>query len=111
LIHHFGILHNDCSYQRHEKTQEQRLKERSKFNFQTKNKTKLCDSNKNTKIKNQNIICAGQMWKWIFIMLTYANMNMKITWQGYGGRLCLKLTLNKLKELKGPTPIYTPLGT
>jgi hypothetical protein len=44
-------------------------------------------------------------------MLTYANMNMKRTWQGYGARLCLNLMLNRLKEMKGPTPIYTPLGT
>jgi hypothetical protein len=26
-------------------------------------------------------------------------------------RLCLKLVLNELKEMKGPSPIYTPLGT
>jgi len=55
--------------------------------------------------------CAEQMWKQIFIMLTHANMNMKLTWQGYGARSCLKLVLNKLKEMKGPTPIYSPLGT
>jgi hypothetical protein len=39
------------------------------------------------------------------------NMNMKRIWQGYGARLCLKLVLNKLKEMKGPTSIYTFLGT
>jgi hypothetical protein len=33
------------------------------------------------------------------------------TWQGYGARLCLGLMLNKLKEMKGSTSIYTPLGT
>jgi hypothetical protein len=49
--------------------------------------------------------------KKIFIMLTYANMNMKKTWQGYGERSCLGLVLNKLKEMKGPIPIYAPLGT
>jgi hypothetical protein len=27
--------------------------------------------------------CVKQMWKWIFIMLTYANMNMKRIWQSY----------------------------
>ncbi len=43
-----------------------------------------------------------------FIKLTYANMNMKRTWQGYGVRLCLRLMLNRLKEMKGPTSIYTP---
>jgi hypothetical protein len=30
--------------QGYEKPQEQKLKERSKFDFQTKNKTRLCDS-------------------------------------------------------------------
>ncbi len=40
-------------------------------------------------------------------MLTYVNMNMKKTKQGYGARLYLKLML---KEMKGPTSIYTPLG-
>jgi len=60
---------------------------------------------------NNNIRCAIQMWKRIFIILTYVNMNMKITWQGYDVRLCLKLVLNKLKEMKGLTSIYTPLGT
>jgi hypothetical protein len=54
--------------------------------------------------------CATQTRKWIFIMLTYANMNMKRTWQGYGVRSCLKLLLNKLKEMKSPTSIYTFLG-
>jgi hypothetical protein len=66
---------------------------------------------KNIRSKNKNTRCAWQMWKQIFIMLTYANMNMKRTWQGYDAKLCLKLMLNKLKEMKGPTSIYTPLGT
>jgi hypothetical protein len=44
-------------------------------------------------------------------MLTYANMNMKRTQQNYGARSCLKLMLNKLKEMRGPISIYTPLGT
>jgi hypothetical protein len=51
------------------------------------------------------------MCKQIFIMLTYANMNMERTWQGYDARLCLRMVLNKLKEMKGPTSIYTHLGT
>jgi hypothetical protein len=54
--------------------------------------------------------CARPMWKQIFIMSTYANMNMERTQQNYSARSCLKLMLNKLKEMKGPTPIYTPLG-
>jgi hypothetical protein len=54
--------------------------------------------------------CAKQKWKWIFIMLTCANMKMKRTWQGYDARSCLRLVLNILKEMKGPTFVYTPLG-
>jgi len=59
--------------------------------------------------KNKNMKGAKQMWKWIFIMLTYANI--KITWQHYGARSCLTLVLNKLKEMKGLIFVYTPLGT
>jgi hypothetical protein len=55
--------------------------------------------------------CAKQMWKWIFILLTYVNMNMERTWQGYGARSCLRLVLNKLKEMNGLIFISTPLGT
>ncbi len=44
-------------------------------------------------------------------MLTYVNMNMERTWQGYGVRSSLRLTLNKLKEMIGPIFIYTLLGT
>jgi hypothetical protein len=47
------------------------------------------------------------MWKWIFIIVAHVNMNMKKTWQGYNARLCLRLVLNKLKEMRGPTYIYT----
>ncbi len=35
--------------------------------------------NKNTTILKNNTKCAKQMWKQIFIMLTYANMKMKRT--------------------------------
>jgi hypothetical protein len=38
-------------------------------------------------------------------------MNMKKTWQDYDVRSCLRLMLNRLKEMKGPTSIYIPLGT
>jgi hypothetical protein len=44
-------------------------------------------------------------------MITYANMNMKKTWQSYGARSCLGLMLNKLTKMRGPIPIYTPLET
>jgi hypothetical protein len=55
--------------------------------------------------------CAKQTWKHVFIMLTCANMNRKNTWQGYDARSCLGLLLNRLKEMRGPILIYTPLGT
>jgi hypothetical protein len=75
------------------------------------NKTRLCDWKiKNIRIKNKNTRCAKQMWKRIIIMLTYANMNMKRTWQGYGARLCLRLMLNRLKKMRGPTSILYPFG-
>jgi hypothetical protein len=67
--------------------------------------------NKNIKTKNKNMRWARQTWKWIFIILTYVNMNKKRTWRGYGARLCLRLMLNRLKEMKGLISIYTPLGT
>jgi hypothetical protein len=37
-------------------------------------------------------------------------MNMKIIWQGYGVKSCLKFVLKIVKEMKGFTPTYTPLG-
>jgi hypothetical protein len=67
--------------------------------------------NKNTRIKNKKTRCAKQIWKQIFIMLTYANLNMKKTWQGYDAWSCLRLMLNILKEIKGPIFIYTPFET
>jgi hypothetical protein len=33
------------------------------------------------------------------------------TWHGYGARLCIRLMLKILKEMKGLTCIYTFLGT
>jgi hypothetical protein len=51
------------------------------------------------------------MWERNFIMLTYANMNMKRTSQDYSAKSRLRLVLNKLKEMKGLTFIYTLLGT
>ncbi len=72
---------------------------------------KLCDSKIRTQVKNKNMRCAKPTCKQIFIILTYVNMDMKRIWKGYGARLWLKLMLNILKEMKGLTPIYTPLGT
>ncbi len=66
--------------------------------------------NKNIITKNKNTRCVRPTRNQIFIMLTYTNMNMKKTWQGYGARSCLNLMLNILNEMKGLTPIYIPLG-
>ncbi len=60
------------NYQRHGDPQEQRLKKGVNLTFKLKN-------NKIMLFKNKNTICAKQMWKWIFIKLRYANMNMKKT--------------------------------
>jgi hypothetical protein len=98
--------------QGHEDSQKQRLKERFKFNFQTRNKKKLCDAKIRTqefRIKTQDV--QDQRGKHFFIIFTYANMNMKNPWQGYGVRSCLRIMLNKLKEMRGSTYIYTFLGT
>jgi hypothetical protein len=62
-------------------------------------------------IQNNNTRCVRQKWKQIFIMFTYANINMKKSCQGYGARLCLRPMLNKLKEMRNPILIYTHLGT
>jgi hypothetical protein len=61
-------------------------------------------------LKQEHEMCKITLKKSL-IVLTYINMNMKWTWQGYGARLCLKLMLNKLKEMRGPTFIYTPFET
>jgi hypothetical protein len=68
-------------------------------------------TNKNTRTNNKNMRCAKPMWKHIFIMLTYTKMNMKKTWQGYGVTSCLRLMLDIMKEMKGPTFTYTPFET
>jgi hypothetical protein len=38
-------------------------------------------------------------------MLTYVNMNMKKTWQGYGAKSCLKL----MKQIEGNEGSYSYL--
>ncbi len=73
---HFSSFSDNC--QRQKKSQEQRLKEKSKSNF--KQDKIMQFKNKNTRTKNKNTRCARQMWKQIFIMLACANINMKITW-------------------------------
>jgi hypothetical protein len=67
--------------QGHEERQEQGLKKWFKFNFQTKNKTRLCDSKTRTqdvqnKCENESLLCKHEHEK---------------TWQSYGVRSCLKL--------------------
>jgi hypothetical protein len=59
--------------------------------------------NKNTIIKNKNTRCVRHTWKQIFIMLTYANMNMKRTWENYGVRSCFKIGVEQTKRNGGPS--------
>jgi hypothetical protein len=61
--------------------------------------------------KQEHKMCKTNMKTKYLLCLTYANMNMKRTWQGYGVRSCLKLVLNILKEMRGPTFICTLLQT
>jgi hypothetical protein len=55
--------------------------------------------------------CAKQMWKWIFIMLKYANMNMKRIWQGYGARIVPKISVEQIEGNEGSYYYLSPLGT
>jgi hypothetical protein len=70
---------------------------------------RLCDSK--TRTQELRTRTWDENMKSIFIMQTYANMNIKKTWQGYGARSCLRLMLNRLKEMRVLISIYTPLGT
>jgi hypothetical protein len=95
-----GICSN---YQGHEKPFEQRLKERFKFNFQTRIKTRVCDlKNKNTKTKNKATRCARQMW----FLFYYVNIckyehdtNMTRLW-------CKIVPKTNVKHIKGNEGSY-----
>jgi hypothetical protein len=64
--------------------------------------------NNNTKTNNNNKRYVKHTWKQIFIMLTYANMNIKKTWRGYGVKSCLRLVLNILHVIENYISIYAP---
>jgi hypothetical protein len=73
-----GKLNGVCSnYQWHEKPWEKKLEEKSKFNFQTRNKIRLCDSKTRAqklktktqdvqnKCENGSLLCYHmQTWTW-----------------------------------------------
>jgi hypothetical protein len=61
--------------QKHKGSQEQKLKERFKSNFQIRNKTRLYDS----KIRTQEHEMCKTTMKMNFYYATYVNMNMKQT--------------------------------
>jgi hypothetical protein len=64
--------------------------------------------NPNIKTKNlQKHEMCKQKCKKIVILIKYEFVNTKGTKQGYGTRSYLKLLLNKLKIIRGPTSIYT----
>ncbi len=82
--------------QGHEEPREQRLKERFKSNFQTRNKTKLHDSKIITyKLKTITQDVQDNM------KMDFYCANICKHEQGYGARSCLGLVLNKLKEMRG----------
>jgi hypothetical protein len=70
-------MHLYCQGQ--EEPQEQKLKERFKFNFQTRNKTRLCDSKTKTQKLRTRIQDMQHKCENGYLLLTYANMNMKRT--------------------------------
>jgi hypothetical protein len=55
-------------------------------------------------MQDKNTIYAKKWFKWNFILITYEN-------KGYDKKTYSKLMLNILKVIRGPTSIYTPLGT
>jgi hypothetical protein len=50
---------------------------------------------------NKNTRCARQTWKQIFIMVTNANMSMKITWQG-----CKIMPKTNVEQIEGNEGSY-----
>jgi hypothetical protein len=68
------------------------------------------------KQKTKNSKQEHEMWKRsmktnFYYVNTYKHKHEEnMTW-GYGVRSCLILVLNRLKEMRGLTSIYTPLGT
>ncbi len=67
------------------------------------------------KQKHKNYKQEHDMWKTnLKKKIYYVNIckhECEKKWQSYGVRSCLKLVLNKLKEMKSPIFIYIPLGT
>jgi hypothetical protein len=98
----------ETSCQEYEDPQKQRLKERFKSNFQTRNITKLCNSKTRTRTNNKNTKCAKQMWKRIFY---YAN-NYKHEHEKNMTRLWSKIVLKIcVEQIKGNERSYLyPFG-
>jgi len=86
----------------HEESQEQRIKKRFKFNFETRNKIRLYDSKTKTqKLKIKT--CAIQIWKHIFIMLIYANKK----YEKNVTKLCYKIVFKtNVEKTKGNERFY-----
>ncbi len=61
-------------------------------------------SYENTETQGKNTIYIKRRFKRNFIMMMYEN-------KAYDKKTYPKLVLNKLKVMRGLTPIYTPLGT
>jgi hypothetical protein len=89
-------------FQGHEKSQKQRLKERFKSNFQKMNKTKLCD----LKIKTQELRTKTRnVQNDVKTNFYYVNL-CKYEHDKVMVKIMFKTSVNRLKEMKGPTSIY-----
>jgi hypothetical protein len=56
--------------------------------------------NKNIRIKNKNMRCARQMWKRIFIMLTYTNMNIKKNMIRLWCKIVIKTNVERMEKIE-----------
>jgi hypothetical protein len=95
------------NYQIHEDPQEQRLKERSKSNFQTKNKTRLCDS----KIRTQeHEICKTNV-KTYFYYVNICKYEHEKNKTRLWCKIMLKIGVEQTKGNEGSYFYLYPFGT
>jgi hypothetical protein len=53
------------------------------------------------KIKNKNMRCVRPTWKWIFIMLTYANLNIKKNMTRLWCKILPKIGVEQIEKNEG----------
>jgi hypothetical protein len=91
------------------RTTRTKVKKRFKSNFKIRNKTRLCDlKTKTQELKTRTRdLCVKQTWKQIFIMLTYANMNMIRLWCKI---VQIKISVEQTKGNEGSYFYLYPFG-